>query len=56
MVWVLIWMQLVSGQSVEYYQLGTFKDEKSCVEALSKATILVTQPSSTVDCLKVEVQ
>lgn len=56
MVWVLIWMQLVSGQTVEYYQLGTYIDEKSCREALQKAIVLVVQPSSTVDCMKVEVK
>lgn len=56
MIWVLIWMQLVAGQSVQYYQLGTYTDEKSCKEALQKAIVLVTQASSTVDCIKVEVK
>lgn len=55
MVWVLIWMQLFSTQTVDHYQLGTFATEKECTEALSKAAIMITHKSETVACLEVEV-
>ena len=37
MMWILVWMQLVTSQGVEYYQLGTFTKDTDCKEALAKA-------------------
>ena len=55
MVWVLVWMQLFSTQTVDHYQLGTFATEEECTAALSKAAVMITHKSETVACLEVEV-
>ena len=54
MMWILIWMQLVTSQGVEYYQLGTFTKETDCQEALKKAVVLVSTSSEMLGCLEVD--
>ena len=54
MMWILVWMQLVTSQGVEYYQLGTFTKETDCQEALKKAVILVSTSSEMLACLEVD--
>ena len=56
MVYILIWMQLFSGQSVEHYQLGTYATLEECNIELSAAAKMVTHKAETVACLEVEVQ
>ena len=51
MMFVLVWMQLFSTQTVEHYQLGNY----ATIE-LSKAAKMITHKSETVACLEVEVQ
>lgn len=55
MVWVLVWMQLFSTQSVDHYQLGTFATMEECQIELSNAAKMVTHKSETVACLEIEV-
>jgi hypothetical protein len=55
MVWVLVWMQLFTTQSVDHYQLGTYATLEECQIELSKAVKMVTHKSETVACLEVEV-
>lgn len=54
MMWILVWMQLVTSQGVEYYQLGTFTKEVDCQEALSKAVVLVNTSAEMLACLEVD--
>jgi|TARA_B100001939_G_scaffold125271_2_gene108598 hypothetical protein len=54
MMWILVWMQLVTSQGVEYYQLGTFTKEADCQEALSKAVVLVNTSAEMLACLEVD--
>ena len=56
MVWVLVWMQLFTTQSVDHYQLGTYATLEECTIELSKATKMVTHKSETVACLEIEIQ
>lgn len=56
MMYILIWMQLFSTQTVDHYQLGSFATEEECTAALSKAAVMITHKSETVACLEVEVQ
>ena len=56
MMYVLIWMQLFSTQSVEHYQLGTYAALEECQIELSKAAKMITHKSETVACLEVDVQ
>lgn len=54
MMWILVWMQLVTSQGVEHYQLGTFTKEADCKEALAKAVVLVNTSSEMLACLEVD--
>jgi hypothetical protein len=54
MMWILVWMQLVTSQGVEHYQLGTFTKETDCQVALKKAVILVSTSSEMLACLEVD--
>ena len=54
MMWILVWMQLVTSQGVEHYQLDTFTKETDCQEALKKAVILVSTSSEMLACLEVD--
>ena len=55
MMYILIWMQLFSTQSVEHYQLGNYATLEECQIELSKAAKMITHKSETVACLEVEV-
>ena len=54
MMWILVWMQLVTSQGVEYYQLGTFTKDTDCKEALAKAVVLVNTSAEIIACLEVD--
>ena len=54
MMWILVWMQLVTSQGVEHYQLGTFTKEADCKEALAKAVVLVNTSAEMLACLEVD--
>ena len=56
MMYILIWMQLFSTQSVEYYQLGNYPTLEECQIELSKAAKMITHKGETVACLEVEIQ
>ena len=54
MIWILIWLQLGTGKDLEYYHVGTFSDKGICVEEMTKAAVLVTNNSSTIDCIPIK--
>ena len=54
MMYILIWMQLFSTQSVEYYQLGNYGKENECMLALKEAVVLVNHSSETLACLEID--
>jgi len=54
MMWILVWMQLVTSQGVEYYQLGTFTKDTDCKETLAKAVVLVNTSAEMLACLEVD--
>jgi len=54
-MWVLIWLALESGQNIDHYHIDNFHDKDACVEAMSKASVLVTSGNQSVDCLWVNV-
>ena len=56
MMYVLVWMQLFSTQTVEHYQLGSYATIEECQIQLSKAAKRVTHTSETVARLEVEKQ
>ena len=52
-MWVLLWLQLVSG-NFDHYHVGSYSSEEACKVALSKAKVLVTNNNSKVVCIKIE--
>ena len=54
MMWILVWMQLVTNQGVDYYQLGTYGKIEECQLALKDAVVLVNHSSETLACLEID--
>jgi hypothetical protein len=52
-MWVLLWLQLVSG-NFDHYHVGSYSSEEACKVALSKAKVLITNNNSKVVCIKIE--
>ena len=52
-MWVLLWLQLVSG-TFDHYHVGSYSSEEACKEAKVEAKVLVTTTSSKVVCIKIE--
>ena len=50
-MWALIWLALTGAQNMEYYHLGNYEDKDTCVQAMSKASVLVTDKNQTVECI-----
>ena len=52
-MWVLLWLQLVSG-TFDHYHVGSYSSAEICKEAQKKAKVLVTNTNSKVVCIKIE--
>jgi hypothetical protein len=52
-MWVLLWLQLVSG-TFDHYHVGSYSNEEACKTSMSKAKVLVTNNNSKVVCIKIE--
>ena len=53
MMWVLLWLQMVSG-NFDHYHVGSYSSEEACKEAQKEAKVLVTNNNSKVVCIKIE--
>ena len=56
LMWVLVWMQLVTGMPLQYYQLNSFESRTVCEQYKEQAKIMVTNTNMIVACLNVRVQ
>ena len=54
MVWILVWLQLTTSQSIDYYHIDTFYEKDACVAELSKASVLVTNKNTALDCIPID--
>jgi hypothetical protein len=54
MMWILVWLQLVSNQGVDYYQIGTYARLEDCQAAMAKAKVMINHTSETLACLEVD--
>ena len=52
-MWVLLWLQLVSGQ-FDHFHVGSYSSEEACKASKSQAKVLVTNANSKVVCIKIE--
>jgi len=54
-MWVLVWMQLISGQPVDYFQLAVYETITECEKNRKRAEIMVTHNGIAVACLEVKI-
>ena len=52
-MWVLLWLQLVSG-TFNHYHVGSYSSEEACKAAQKEAKVLVTNQNSKIVCIKIE--
>ena len=55
-MWVLVWMQLISGQPVDYFQLAVYETITECEKNRKRAEIMVTHNGIAVACLNVRIE
>ena len=55
-MWILMWMQLLSGLQVEHYQLGSFTKEVECKKAESRAQVMKQNNGTAIFCVKVDIE
>ena len=55
LMWVLVWMQLISGQPVEHFQLAVYTNAADCEKNRKRAEIMVTHNGIAVACLNVRI-
>lgn len=55
MIWILVWLQLSTGQKLDYYHVGTYENKEACFEELKKAIVLVNNKNTAVDCIEVDI-
>ncbi len=54
-MWVLVWLQIMSGQSVDYFQLGTYTTLEDCKKQQEVAKVMIVHNGISVECLKVDI-
>lgn len=52
-MWVLLWLQLVSG-TFDHYHISSHSNEEACKLALKQAKVLVTSTNNKIVCIKIE--
>jgi len=52
-MWVLLWIQLVSG-TFDHYHIDSYSNEEACNQGKVQAKVLVTSNNSKVVCIKIE--
>jgi len=51
MMWVLVWLQLISGMPLDYFELGQYDNRKICEQQKDKAEVMITHNGITVACI-----
>jgi len=53
-MWVLVWLQLISGMPLDYFELGQYDSRKICEQQREKAEVMITHNGITVACIGIE--
>jgi hypothetical protein len=53
-MWILLWLALGSNQDMDYFHIGTFPTKEECVKVLSKASVMVTKKTESIECILVD--
>ena len=54
-MWILLWLQVVTADTIKYYHLGTYGSLEHCAQAKAKAMVMSTNKNTMVACLDVTV-
>jgi hypothetical protein len=54
-MWILLWLQVVTADTIKYYHLGTYGSLEHCAQAKAKAMVMRTTKDTMVACLDVTV-
>jgi|TARA_R110000751_G_scaffold13987_2_gene46106 hypothetical protein len=52
-MWVLVWLQVVAGMPLGFFQLGTYESRTICDQYRQKAEVMVINTNISVNCLQV---
>jgi len=52
-VWVLVWLQLVTGMPLEYFQISYHESRTLCERVKQRAGVMVTETNMVLACLDV---
>ena len=53
-MWVLVWLQITAGQSVDYFQLGTYDNKNICEQQRKKAEVMIVHNGISVQCIGID--
>ena len=53
-MWVLVWIQLISGMPLDYFQLGQYDNRKICEQQREKAEVMITHNGIAVQCIEIK--
>lgn len=56
MVWVLMWIQSLSGSSLDYIHLSTYYREADCIEQLQKAEVMKVHKGVAISCIEIDLE
>ena len=54
MVWILIWMQLISGNPVDHFVLGSYETQNECTKSKERAKVMITHNGIAITCLGIK--
>ena len=55
-MWVLVWIQLVVGMPLSYFQLNSFETRTVCELYKEQAQVMVTDNNMAVACMSVRIE
>ena len=54
-MWVLVWLQLISGMPLDYFELGQYDSRKICEQQREKAEVMITHNGIAVQCIEIKI-
>tara|TARA_B100000767_G_C19554223_1_gene446239 strand:+ start:104 stop:274 length:171 start_codon:yes stop_codon:yes gene_type:complete len=56
MVWILIWMQLISGNPVDHFVLGHYETKVECSKSKELAKVMISHNGIAITCLGIKTE
>ena len=56
MVWILIWMQLISGNPVDHFVLGRYETQLECSKSKELAKVMISHNGIAITCLGIKTE